>query len=93
MTLSSDYFRYHNGVFSAEISDFGPSFRFEQIYTDACDAGLVMVSATTGKPARFYISTEHDRDGDITHWTLKPTADAVRTYPGLAGTLVQVFND
>lgn len=92
--ISSDRFTFKNRVFVCEASDLGPNFTFVRIYDDAADAGFTMVSARTGKYANFYlVNTFRDGEGDVTHWLLKPTSEAIRRNPGLTGTEVHILND
>lgn len=69
--VSTSGMSYKNGSFVAEISDFGPSFRFGQVYDDACDEGLTLVSHRTGSEKVFAVSErKFDREGDLTSWEL-----------------------
>ena len=88
-------------TFSAEASDFverlsrGP---FDRLYDDACDEGFTIHSATTHYEVTFYVDAVHrDRDGDITHWTMKPTTESIRRLesycPHVATLRVVLFND
>jgi hypothetical protein len=80
-------------TFCAEASDFNDlGGGFKQIYPDACDAGLA-IRGRDGRIAPFYLAEEHKRDGDITHWTLLPTPEALRIAPRLKGVKVEIFND
>lgn len=77
-----------------ELSDLGPGFGFRQIYPDACDIGLVLVSQRTGQPAAFYVAEEHrTRDNEISHYSLKPIPEAVHKFPALANLKIELFND
>ncbi len=92
-SISTERFTWSNKEFFAEISSLGVR-GFERIYPDACDVGLSIRSERTGEEVWFYLETEHrDREGDVTHWTLKPTNEAVRKNPGLKGVKMTVFND
>ncbi len=48
---------------------------FGQVYDDACDEGLTLVSAKTGREVVFVVSQTHIREGEITHWTLIPAGE------------------
>ena len=95
MRLSSKQFTYDAAkrTFAAEISDFGKNFHFERVYQDACDVGFVMVSERTGKEAAFAVYEEATSEGEVTHWVLVPTPEAIRKQRQLAGTKVLIFND
>jgi hypothetical protein len=91
-TLSTDQFNYKDRVYSAEISDFGHSFRFTQIYDDSCDRGFTL-QTRTGKVANFYLAETKVQDGDLLYWKLLPTDEAVRANPMLHDASVVIFND
>lgn len=96
MKLSSNQFTLDRNTrtYSAEISNFGKGFRFEQLYPDSCDLGFVLVSPTTGHEATYYVSrTEKDVDGDVTYWLLIPTPVTLRKYPILGDTRILIYND
>lgn len=70
----------------AEMSDL-PGFG--QVYDDACDEGMTLISHRTGVEIVFAVEhVERDRDGDIAYWDLRP----VRSKEWAAGT-VRIFND
>lgn len=63
-------FRYSaaSGSFTADISE---TNGFGRIFDDACDEGLTIIGAT-GREVQFVIEQAHrDREGDLTHWTLR----------------------
>jgi hypothetical protein len=94
-TLSTDQFTYNKErrEYVSEISDFGPSFRFDRIYDDAADRGFTLQSRT-GKVANFYVDdVKKDNDGDIMYWTLLPTDETVRRNPNLKGVKITIIND
>lgn len=80
--------------FTCELSDLGPHFTFDPIYTDACDVGLVLVS-DMGTTATFYLNdTYYDASNeDIQYWFLKPTTEEIRKNPRLDGYTMTIFND
>jgi hypothetical protein len=83
-------------VFSADISELtaGRSQFLGQIYPDAADEGLVLISDRTGQEARFYLNViDIDPEGDYKLWELFPTPESVRKQPGLRGVRVLIFND
>ena len=83
--------------FSAEASMLTRGGRvplFQRIYQDACDEGLELVSAKTGKIAKFVVEeTKRDLEGDLQYWKLIPTADTKRTMPELSGVTIVIYND
>lgn len=67
---------------------------FRQIYQDACDLGITLVSARTGHPATFYVTgNDLDAHGELVGWTLLPTTQTPRESPELVGVKVIIFND
>jgi hypothetical protein len=51
---------------------------FGQVYPDSCDEGLTVVGAT-GREIVFHIAADHhDRESELTHWTLEPANTADR---------------
>jgi hypothetical protein len=91
-TLSTDQFTYRDRVYIGEISDFGHSFQFTQIYDDSCDRGFTLQSRT-GKVANFYLAETKVVEGDLLYWKLLPTDEAVRANPNLHDVSVRIFND
>ena len=80
-------------VFVIEMSELGG---FSQIYDDAADRGITMVSNKTGKEVTFYVSdaeTEMNVEGGINNWLLRPTAETIWKIPKLRGVTIKVFND
>lgn len=89
--VSTDRFTYERatGIFAAELSDFGRGFRLGQVYDDACDVGLTLVSAKTGRGIVFSVYQEQrDRDGDLQWIDLEPADVRER---GVAR--VRLYND
>ena len=84
-------------TFFADISDLAAPLTsrvFEQIYPDACDLGITMVSHKTATEAKFVVQQEdRDGEGDLLAWTLVPTAETLRKLPHLEGVQVKIFND
>ena len=66
---------------------------FVQIFPDAADEGIRLVSHKTGREARFYVDRTDEMDGDVRGWHLKPTSDTLRREPGLRGVEVLLIND
>lgn len=76
--------------FVAEASDLGRGEPFGRVYDDACDVGLTLVSATTGRSIVFAVARENrDREGEVVSWDLVP---AFYQSHG-RGLTVRVFND
>lgn len=70
----SDRFTYipATRTFVAEASDFNGTRLSDQLYNDACDEGMVIVSTRTGKEVAFYLDEEErDREGDVIAWHFK----------------------
>lgn len=94
-TVPSERFMYSpvSKSFVTEASSLG-AFQVSQIYDDASDVGFIMVSKRTGREAVFYLNqAHHDREGDLTHWTFKPTPETLAKYPQLREHIVIIFND
>jgi len=84
-------------TFSAEASDLAhlataPDELFHYLYDDANDMGITIISLKTGAEVEYYLSSKTDDWIDY-QWTLSPTAESVRKYPGCAGTTVTIYND
>lgn len=78
--------------FVADITDLGS--RFVLLYDDAIDEGLALWNPRTGVQTVWYVAdSTHDHEGDLTGWTLKPTAETLRKTPNLEGWTFTVFND
>lgn len=95
-TISSKQFSYSGATreFCAFISDFGPNFRFKQVYDDAVDEGLSIVSQRTGHTVDFVVTNViRDREGDVSGWKLEPTTKSIRQHPSARGVVAIVFND
>lgn len=96
---SSDLFQYDSatGTFTVEASQLGPvGFQmFHQIYKDACDAGITIISTKTGEEADYYIwSEDRDQEGStVLSWKLLPTWETSKRLPGTMWTKVTIFND
>jgi hypothetical protein len=72
------------GLWTAEISS---THGFGQVYDDACDVGLTIISAKTGAERVFVASApQYDAEGDILSWELLP-AD------GIQNARILIFND
>lgn len=73
-----DKFDFDQGKFSAYISDLGPSFKFERVYDDACDAGFsIDINCLAGNIVVFRMETvDANEEGDIEGWhfqAIKPS--------------------
>lgn len=86
--------------FSAEMSTLdmgGTTPVWCQAYNDACDEGIKVVSAHTGKSVMYvvekvdYIGEGSDRE--IAGWHLIPTAESIRQVPMCKGSTLFIIND
>jgi len=70
------------------------SLVFHQVYPDACDEGMTLVSARTGEEVD-YVVIEQERavDGELESWTLVPTKQALKRVPRARGTKIIIWND
>lgn len=94
-STSSFSFDGKSKVFSAEISELmhGKVQFLGQIYPDACDEGIFLVSHKTGETAVFYLNVIDVSEGEYRAWELLPTTETLRKQPRLAGYKIVVFND
>lgn len=80
-------------ILSADISDLGP-YPLYQVYNDACDEGMTVVSHHTGIEVTFVVNrVETDGGGDILKWELVPTDQSLRLHRHLAGMSIYLYND
>jgi 5,10-methenyltetrahydromethanopterin hydrogenase len=84
-SLSKFSYDKETGVLATEASTLQLT-RFEQIYDDACDVGISIISHKTGNVETFYLNDTHYVGDDLAHWTLKP----VNSKKNLS---VIIFND
>lgn len=93
--LHTNQFSYqpHTRTFISDVSDLGPQV-FERIYDDACDVGVQLVSAKTGKVIPFLMNDEvRDFDNDILRWNFVVEPTYARRNPSIADLKVVIFND
>jgi hypothetical protein len=86
--LHSSKFTFSKNTFISELSDLGPSARFERVYDDACDIGFSIVSEKTGNHAVFALNRyETDGENDLIaiHFSC--------VTPGLKNLKAVLFND
>lgn len=77
----------------AEISDLGDN-AFGQIYPDACDYGLILISHVTGRETKWVVTEERrNADNELQYWALIPTAETLRREPATRGHTIVVLND
>jgi hypothetical protein len=96
--VHSSRFHYSaiENTFSAEASDLAPisshnGSLFGRVYDDACDEGLTLVSARTGREIVFVVEhVERDREGELLFWELLPADLGVRHSTGFK---LRVYND
>ena len=88
------------GLFSQELSSLGvrpTQNAFHQLFPDACDQGITLISEVTNKEAHYYVDKVDQtltEDGWETHgWNLLPTSETIRRMPRLKNTRVLVNND
>lgn len=95
MRHSTERFTHNKGakMFVAEISDLGGNV-FGQIYPDARDLGIILVSDKTGAETKWAMSREmRNWEGDLDGWVLIPIAETLRKTPALLGYEVHILND
>lgn len=103
MRVSTQLFTYDAAKrqFTTEISDLGREFNFEQVYTDAIDTGLTLVSQRTGREVEYVVDhVEFDQEGDRLWWDLV-VADPrhllhtrdVSAMQNMRGSTIRIFND
>jgi hypothetical protein len=65
----------------------------KRAWSDACDAGFVLVSDKTGNEAVFtLIDTVRDADGDVVKYVFAPVFSSVQRNRGLSNSTVNVYN-
>jgi len=84
--------------FSTEISTLSanvPNGRvFHQVYPDACDQGLTLISDLTGKAVDYAVDRYiYGPEGELDAWKLVPTRESIRKVPSVKGTSMTIFND
>ena len=73
--VSSRPFSYIDGMLVADLSDLGRDFRFGRVWDDACDVGLTVISARTGRKVVYVIENEQrDREGELQYIELRPAS-------------------
>lgn len=100
MRFSTSQFHWSpdSGLFSQELSSLNvkpTQSPFHQIYPDACDEGITLISEVTGKEATYYVDTI-DKDGsdeDTYGWNLLPTPETIKKLPQLKNSRVLLIND
>lgn len=96
-TYSTEQFTISEKCFISEASDLERGRNlFKQIYPDACDEGLELISQRTGESSKWYVTnTEYsnDEDRELQAWHLKPTPETLRKHPRLQGYTMTIFND
>lgn len=76
----------------ADISDLGPN-PFWQVYCDAIDQGITILSHHTGTQATFVVYHVEVREGDVLYWDLKPIATTLKYAPSVADLRIRIYND
>jgi hypothetical protein len=93
---SKQLHRSEGQTFVAELSDFEQTFRFKQIYPDAADEGMTVVSNRTGREVDYVVVKVDQMPGEdfeIAGWNLEPTAKSLRQVPACRGTKLLIIND
>jgi len=96
MQFSSRDFSYDKatGTFAAEISSLSRGGKlniWHRAFDDACDQGIDIVSARTGRTVSYVLlDTLKDREGDAVCWELIPVRGSVRE---ASLTRVMIYND
>lgn len=94
-TYQSTQFMFHRESFmmTAEMSELRQGFG--QIYPDAADEGLTIVSHRTGKPMDFVVDhVEYSADGeDLIWWDLIPAFKHKIKDPLVQRLRVRIYND
>lgn len=72
-----------NRLLAADASNLGPACEgnwwLRRIYPDACDVGIRIFSAKTGKSMTFYLEREErDAEGDLVAWHFRPVPESRR---------------
>jgi len=99
MQFSTSKFHWspESGLFSQELSSLGVSPNqnvFHQLYNDADDEGITLISTRTGKEANYFVDfVDKDREGELYGWNLLPTSETLREQPQLKNTKVLIIND
>jgi hypothetical protein len=76
----------------ADISDLGPN-PFWQVYADAIDLGITILSHHTGMQATFAVEHVEMHEDDLLYWDLRPVASTLRHAPTLADLRIRIYND
>lgn len=86
-----------DGLFSQELSslDVSPTQNaFHQLFPDACDEGITLISQITNKEAHYFVdSVDVNNEGETQGWNLLPTSETLRKMPRLKNTRVLIIND
>lgn len=75
-------------MMTGEISTLGIGVTFEQVWDDACDEGLTLISHRTGTEVVYAVDHIESREGDILYWDLRPADLRDHALPTL-----RLFND
>lgn len=93
LSTSQLYYDAVSNCLSADMAELEhQGFRWEQVYPDAIDLGVTLVSHITGKEIKFVVcEEERNGDGDLIKWRLKP----VKTHndPRVDSMRIIIYND
>jgi len=98
MQFSTNMFHWtpEEGLFSQELSSLGVRLNqnaFHQLYSDACDEGITLISHVTGKEANYFVDHMDMSYEEIQGWNLLPTPETIKQQPRLKNTKVLIIND
>jgi hypothetical protein len=92
--INSAKLNYSKGVFTVEASDLGPAPIFHNLYKNAADVGITIISSRTGAEAHYFLYARNlDAHGEVVSWSLAPTYETIQRLPGAALTRVTILND
>ena len=84
-----------NKIFIGELSELDKNV-FKQIYEDACDEGLTLISEKSGNKSDWFVSNfEYVNlpDKELLAIHLLPTPETIRKFPGLKNYNMVLLND
>jgi len=84
-----------NKTFISELSELKGN-TFKQIFSDACDEGLTLVSEISGNKSDWFINDfeyTNNIDKELVAIHLLPTPETIRKFPGLKDYKMVLLND
>lgn len=79
--------------FTADISDFGPDFALEVVWSDSCDVGFKLQSSKTGAVVMMVEDNAVYGNEDIVHWVYRPAKYGIWRNQSHLDFEVIIFND